>query len=189
MLKKEVIGLRRVEQEFLDLYIRTNKFCEDMFRSQNGISTYLEEMERVSSSRSYLVDDWNADYRMLKRLRWLRNQIAHEGFSECNEDDYMMLEQFQQRLYNRQDPLALLYQREQEIVRRRQEAEAQRRRNAQNQRQWDKIQAEKHAASQNQPQPPREHYDPATESKAWIWAIVGIAVVITIIFVWISLKT
>lgn len=178
--------MRRVEQEFLDLYIRTNKFCEDMFRSQNGISTYLEEMERVSPSRSYLVDEWNADYRMLKRLRWLRNQIAHEGFSECDEDDYMMLEQFQRRLYNRQDPLALLYQREQEAIRRRQEAEAQRKREAAYRRQQDAIQSEKRSAPQNQPQRP---YEPETKSRAWIGVLVGVAVVLTIVCIWLCLRT
>ena len=52
---------------------------------------------------------------MLKHVRWVRNQLAHEvGYDSdiCQESDYDWLESFNQRLYSAEDPLALMNKQE-----------------------------------------------------------------------------
>lgn len=97
------------EVKLFDEYKRVDNICRDMFSSQSGVSQYITEMERNSFRGRYMVSSWDRDYRRLKRIRWLRNQIAHESSAtDCNEEDVTWLEEFHHRLLECQDPLALL---------------------------------------------------------------------------------
>lgn len=100
-----------IEERLFDEYKQVDKFCRDMFLSQSGVTQYITEMERIASYGRSVIPSWNDDYYKLKRVRWLRNKIAHEaGATECNENDAAWLEYFYRRLLARQDPLALLSQ-------------------------------------------------------------------------------
>lgn len=97
------------ETKLFDEYKRVDNICRDMFSSQSGVSQYITEMEQNSFRGRSMVSSWDGDYRRLKRIRWLRNQIAHESSAtDCNEDDLIWLEGFHHRLLECQDPLALL---------------------------------------------------------------------------------
>lgn len=97
------------EDTLFSEYKRVDNICRDMFLSQSGISQYIAEMEKDSFHGYSMVPYWDRDYRKLKRVRWLRNQIAHESFAtDCNEEDVAWLEEFHSRLLEQQDPLALL---------------------------------------------------------------------------------
>lgn len=97
------------EEMLFDEYKRVDNICRDMFLSRSGVSQYITEMEQNSFRGRSVVLSWDGDYRRLKRVRWLRNQIAHESFAtDCNEEDVAWLEEFHSRLLERQDPLALL---------------------------------------------------------------------------------
>ena len=103
------------EERLFDQYKRVDNICRDMFLSQNGISQYITEMERNPSHLRSAVPLWDEDYRRLKRVRWLRNQIAHEASAtDCNESDVAWLEEFHIRLLEQRDPLALLWKSNQE---------------------------------------------------------------------------
>lgn len=55
---------------------------------------------------------------MLKRVRRLRNQIAHDSSAtDCDEEDAEWLEEFHGRLLAQEDPLALLEKAKQERLR------------------------------------------------------------------------
>lgn len=85
--------------------------CGDMFSCQHGISQYISEMEQVFPQGRQKVPAWEADYRKLKHIRWLRNQIVHEVSAEnCDMDDVEWLESFHRRILKGQDPLAVLRQ-------------------------------------------------------------------------------
>ena len=100
-----------IEERLFDEYKQVDKICRDMFLSQSGVTQYITEMERIASYGRSVIPSWNDDYYTLKRVRWLRNKIAHEsGATECNENDAAWLENFHRRLLARQDPLALLCQ-------------------------------------------------------------------------------
>lgn len=98
-----------IEEMLFDEYKRVDNICRDMFLSQSGISQYIIEMEQNSFYGNSRVPLWDRDYRRLKHVRWLRNQIAHESFAtDCSKEDVAWLEEFHNRLLKQQDPLALL---------------------------------------------------------------------------------
>lgn len=97
------------EETLFDEYKRVDNICCDMFLIPSGISQYISEMERKSFYGRSMVSSWDVDYRKLKRVRWLRNQIAHElSATDCTGEDVAWLEEFHSRLLERRDPLALL---------------------------------------------------------------------------------
>ena len=59
------------------------------------------------------------DYKMLKHVRWVRNNIAHNnGGSECSENDIKYVKDFYQRIMQQKDPFSIIYQRQNEIKKR-----------------------------------------------------------------------
>lgn len=94
-----------LEMEFLDEYKSVDKICKDMYSSKNGVTAYIECMESTNYMIQSKIPLWNQDYRSLKRMRRIRNQIAHESNSECTENDLLWLSDFHSRLINCQDPL------------------------------------------------------------------------------------
>ncbi|MDE6764583.1 MAG: hypothetical protein K2J73_13025 [Oscillospiraceae bacterium] len=98
-----------IEERLFDEYKRVDKLCREIFSSQSGVTQYITKMEERASYGRSVIPSWNDDYYTLKRVRWLRNKIAHEsGATECNENDAAWLEDFHRRLLERQDSLALL---------------------------------------------------------------------------------
>lgn len=97
------------EKYLFDEFKRLDAICRDMFSCQYGISEYITQMEQVPSCLHRQIPGWDRDYHRLKRLRWLRNQIAHETSSTgCGVDDIEQLEDFYNRVLSQQDPLAML---------------------------------------------------------------------------------
>lgn len=95
--------------KLLDTYKRLDAVCRDMFSSERGVGEYIDAMERIPSYKRTNVPLWDTDYRMLKRLRWLRNQIVHEICPpDCSADDVDWLEDFYRRVLKQQDPIAVL---------------------------------------------------------------------------------
>lgn len=101
--------MNQLEMEFLDEYKSVDNICKDMFKAQHGVTEYINQMEKLSLRGSQIVANWNEKYRMLKHLRWLRNQIVHDNMaSEITENDYIELMHFHQQLLKQLDPLAAL---------------------------------------------------------------------------------
>lgn len=97
------------EERLFDEYKMVDNICRDIFSSQSGINQYITEMDQKFSYGCSVVPSWDDDYRRLKRVRWLRNQIAHESSAtDCNEEDVAWFEEFHSRLLELRDPLALL---------------------------------------------------------------------------------
>ena len=68
-------------------------------------------MEKIDFYGSLKVKGWNEKYKMLKHLRWIRNQIAHgEQQAEIVADDLIELKNFHDQLLNVKDPLAMVLQ-------------------------------------------------------------------------------
>lgn len=95
------------ERELFDEFKRLESLCRDMFSCQHGVSEYISQMEQVPFFIKNRIPSWDKDYRTLKHLRWLRNQIAHETTAtDCNFSDVEQLKDFYSRILNGQDPLA-----------------------------------------------------------------------------------
>ncbi len=97
---------------FFDEYKALDRLCKDILESENGVTEYIERMEREERGRM-IVADWDRDYKRLKSMRYLRNKIAHEdGIKEediCSPSDTSWVMQFQDRIMAEEDPLTVLY--------------------------------------------------------------------------------
>lgn len=97
---------------FFDEYKSLDRLCKDILESENGVSEYIERMEREERGKM-IVADWERDYKKLKSMRYLRNRIAHEdGVNEsdvCSPSDTSWVMQFQDRIMAEEDPLTVLY--------------------------------------------------------------------------------
>lgn len=102
--------MTKLEIEFLEEYKRLDKLCQDMLSSLSGVSEYINRMESFYKEGSYYIDDWNENYKTLKHLRWLRNNIVHNvDESDCSFEELETLKYFYRDILVQEDPLARLY--------------------------------------------------------------------------------
>ncbi len=104
------MGLHPMDNDFFEEYKRLDRLCGDMYASQNGISAYLTAMESKTVEGQRCVACWDSDYRTLKHVRWVRNQIAHDsGTYQLSEpSDLAFVQDFYSRIFSGQDALTLL---------------------------------------------------------------------------------
>ena len=97
--------------DFLDLYKSVDCFIKDAYSSNEGVTNYLQIMEKQSSIGSIYVHTWKTDYDRLRYIRGIRNRLVHDtGFNEDNieQEDYDWLDVFRKRLFSATDPIAML---------------------------------------------------------------------------------
>ena len=93
--------------ELLEEYKYVDAICRDMLGTKKGVSAYIEQLDETPMTVRYWITEWNDEYRQLKHIRWLRNQIAHSTESvECTQSDLDWLRGFHNRLLTQQDLLA-----------------------------------------------------------------------------------
>lgn len=99
--------------EFLEAYKSLDELCKQIFNSEKGISTYIDEMENTFHGYN-TIPCWKEDFLKLKNLRWVRNKLVHETssfeHSLFSYDDILWLQTFRLRILKCTDPLALLHQ-------------------------------------------------------------------------------
>ena len=99
--------MNTIQIEFLDEYKYVDKICREMFGTEKGVTTYIEQLDETPMTVRYWITEWNNEYRQLKHIRWLRNQIVHStGNVECTQSDLDWLKDFHNRLLTQQDLLA-----------------------------------------------------------------------------------
>ncbi len=101
--------MTNLEMEFFEEFKSVDNICKDIFQSQQGVTEYINQMEENDLRGSRSVPNWNEKYKMLKHLRWLRNQIAHDsGVPDLMESDLLELQNFHKQLLKQNDPLAII---------------------------------------------------------------------------------
>ena len=96
-----------IQIEFLEEYKYVDEICRDMLGAEKGVTSYIEQLDETPVTVRYWITEWNDEYRQLKHIRWLRNQIAHStGYVECIQSDLDWLKDFHNRLLTQQDLLA-----------------------------------------------------------------------------------
>ncbi len=94
--------------DYLDSYKRLDQLRRDMFRSKDGVTEYINQMDRVIS-RINSKQDWRDFYSRLKYQRRLRNNLVHSTeCSECTEEDIDEIECFFELILKQEDPLAYI---------------------------------------------------------------------------------
>lgn len=96
-----------IQIELLEEYKYVDNICRDMLGAEKGVTSYIEQLDETPMTVRYWITEWNNEYRQLKHIRWLRNQIAHStGYVECTQSDLEWLKGFHNRLLTQQDLLA-----------------------------------------------------------------------------------
>lgn len=71
-------------------------------------------MKAVPSIKCNCIQDWKSDLEQLKRVRYIRNNLAHAedsfNIEECTQKDIDFVTGFYNRILNQTDPLSLLHQ-------------------------------------------------------------------------------
>ncbi len=102
--------------KFQEKYKRLDALCADIYCNkyfnQSGVTAYITEMENTRPQLCSHVYNWEATYKQLKHLRWVRNQLAHEAgtfeYEMCTEADIEWLSNFHAAILQRTDPLAVI---------------------------------------------------------------------------------
>lgn len=95
---------------FFEKFKDLEKVCNEIYGKNGGVTEYISEMERTSPYDSERIPGWSADLKELKRVRHIRNNMAHKGSfdsADCTEDDVEFLKSFRDRIFKAKDPLAL----------------------------------------------------------------------------------
>ena len=96
-----------IQIELLEEYKYVDAICRDMLGAEKGVTAYIEQLDKTPMTVRYWITEWNDEYRQLKHIRWLRNQIVHStGSVECTQSDLEWLKGFHNRLLTQQDLLA-----------------------------------------------------------------------------------
>ena len=94
--------------DYLESYKRLDQLCRDMFRTKDGVTEYINQMDRVIS-RINSKPDWRNFYSRLKYQRRLRNDLVHNTeCSDCTEEDIDEIEYFFDLILKQEDPLACI---------------------------------------------------------------------------------
>ena len=102
--------MQTLDMTFFEEFKRLESICNDMFSCKSGVTEYINQMEQTADKGRIVVPGWDADYKALKHLRWLRNQIAHDAdvAGLCKQEELTQLRKFYKRILTQQDPLAML---------------------------------------------------------------------------------
>lgn len=104
--------MRELNIRFQEQYKRLDKLCKDMYNSSEGVTAYIKFMELMPPNDKRAVLNWDSSYKQLKRMRWMRNQLAHEISIDtdfCKPSDIEWIKQFCDSILSGTDPLARAY--------------------------------------------------------------------------------
>ncbi len=97
---------------FFEEYKHLEKLCREMYDSYEGVTSYIDDMKKVSFRDYSNIPNWRTDLEQLHRLRHIRNNLAHtEGaFYEqnCTQEDVDWVKDFYRRIMAQSDPLSVL---------------------------------------------------------------------------------
>ena len=97
--------------KFLDEYNSLDQLIEDAFSSEKGVSEYIDRMYD-NVSKKHLVKNFDHDLKILKDLRYKRNQLAHGDVSMrdnyVSEEDIDNVIYFYNLMIDRKDPLTIM---------------------------------------------------------------------------------
>ena len=170
--------LHIADNDFFEAYKRLDKLCSEMYACQNGVSEYIAQMERLAYNGQYRVSSWNNDYKSLKHVRWVRNQIAHDSgaFQISEPDDLDFVQDFRSRILSGDDPLTRL--------RKAIESEESLRGQQKKQASEAKIQRPQVRQYSYQVPPELPKYSPEKKkTRAWIGVLVGVAIITLILLI------
>lgn len=104
--------MRELNIEFQEHYKRLDKLCREMYSPDEGVTAYIQDMERTPYNEQIAVYNWENIYRSLKHYRWMRNQLAHDISIDsdfCEKSDIEWIKNFRESILSGNDPLTRAY--------------------------------------------------------------------------------
>ncbi len=104
--------MNRVNVEFFETYKKIDRLCAQMYGlSGGGVTAYIDDM-KAHTYGARRPDNWNVTFNTLRRLRHMRNEMAHDegGFDTvmCTNEDIYWLNSFYDALMHGRDPLSCI---------------------------------------------------------------------------------
>ena len=100
--------------KFFEKYKSIDKLCGEIYQSKQGVTDYIDQMKAASWKDYRNISNWKTDLDQLKRVRHIRNRLAHEegAFDKtaCTQYDIDWMQSFYERIMNQSDPMAMLHQ-------------------------------------------------------------------------------
>ena len=101
---------------FFDEFKKLDNVCKDIYGHSSegklGVTLYLEKMDEMSDEGALRIDGWSSDYARLKKLRHIRNELAHSensfDYESCSQDDIDFIISFKEKILTKADPVSLL---------------------------------------------------------------------------------
>ena len=102
--------MRELNVEFLEQYKRLDKLCKELLNSNEGVSSYICEMETTPYETTSGISEWDTTYKQIKNFRWMRNQLVHEISIDddfCTKEDIDSIKKLYELIFKTQDPLSI----------------------------------------------------------------------------------
>ncbi len=101
--------MKKCDNEFFEAFKRLEARCGEIYSCTSGVSAYIGDMEKNAEAGRRRVADYDARYKTLKHLRWVRNQIAHAASEDAvsTAEDLDALKAFTADLLAGRDPISL----------------------------------------------------------------------------------
>ena len=98
------------DNEFFEKYKNLDKLCSEIYSCSGGISQYIADMQDQSLLGQAYIESWSSDLKNLKRIRRIRNQLAHSSSDSqiSKPEDIKYVIEFRDRILSGADPLASL---------------------------------------------------------------------------------
>lgn len=98
--------------DFIKEYKLLDKLCKEMYMSDKGVTSYIDDMKSVPFADSKIIDGWRDDLYKLIELRGKRNKWAHDDdVVTFSRSDCTWIADFHKRVLKGNDPLTLLRKR------------------------------------------------------------------------------
>ncbi len=98
--------------DFFEKYKEVDTYCREKHNLENGIKEYIDAMYDFRREGRQ-IQGWFEYLQMLKELKQMRNDYAHEVGAfynlKCSDRDFDNLQRFYTDLQNESDPISLLY--------------------------------------------------------------------------------
>lgn len=107
--------MSNINQIFFNEYTALDNLLKNVYKTEKGVTSYLDIMKNTAESRTVNINHWNYTYKKLRYLRHIRNNMAHEiGAFEAETikiEDVEFIRQFYNSVINCTDPLSIIFER------------------------------------------------------------------------------
>ena len=96
--------MNNLNYRFFEEFKHLDKLCGEIYKTQYGITHYIDDMKSKPFKNYRGIPDWDSDLRQLIRLRHIRNKMAHEenafDNADCTQNDIEWIRYFYKCIMN-----------------------------------------------------------------------------------------